>query len=425
MPGRSRVLLRQFAGLAGSLLISRVVAGASLIGFAALTGPEPFAPFGAYLAAVTIMSVVVSGRYEQAIMFIKGDRDATAVSWLALGIALAVTGATTIVAVVWLLFALPLPAALADSWLLLLTAPASLAVRAISQVALNLATRDGNFSVLGSANLVQALVQACVQFALLWAGLTPVLCLAAAEVAGMLAAGALVLSTSPSVRSILAARPTVVELRAISIHWRMMPCWNMPTSLLSVAALSAPALLLPFLYPAGIAGQLLLGIRLMEMPTNVFASAVTPLLQKQVAGSTDKGRAIWSALNLLGALSFAGFALAAAVALAGAGLFEGTRWAVAIAAVPWLTPYFAGLAMSGPLVALVPGLRAEQQAVWCHAAFLAMTLAVVAAAVSGLAGAGMAWQTLLAAFGATMLVRAALFAFMLVTRAKHDDPEIA
>ncbi len=417
MPGRRGAMLRQLAGLAGGLLLSRVVAGATLIGFAALTGPEPFAAFGAYLAAVSIVSVVVSGRYEQALMFIRADREASAASWLAIAIALSVVGGMMIAAVGWILSRMPLPAVLAQSWLLLLIAPLSLAVRAFTQVALNLGTRDGNFTVIGRANLVQALLQACAQFGLLWGGLEPVLCLAMAEVLGLLGAGVLVVATSPAVRNILVTRPSMLELREVAASWRMMPCWNMPTSLLSVAASSAPALLLPVLYPAAIAGQLLIGIRLMEMPTNVFASAVTPLLQKQLASSEDKVGSIRGGLVLLVAMASAGFALAAVVAVAGASLFEGTRWSVAIAAVPWLAPYFAGLAISGPLVALVPGLRAERQAVLYHAAFLALTLAVAA-----LGGMGVTWQTLLAAFGATMVVRAALFAFLLVERAVKGDP---
>jgi O-antigen/teichoic acid export membrane protein len=413
MPGRHSALLRQLAGLAGSLLLSRVVAGVTLIGFAALTGPEPFAAFGAYLAVVTIMSVVASGRYEQALMFISSDREASAVSWLAIGIAMAVVGAIATASTAWLLFRMPVPAALAENWLLLLIAPVSLAVRAFSQVALNLATRQGNFTILGRANLVQALLQACAQFGLLWAGLEPVLCLATAETVGLLGAGALVASTSSPVRRILAARPSIVDLRTAAASWKMMPCWNMPTSLLSVAASSAPALLLPMLYSAAIAGQLLIGIRLMEMPTNVFASAVTPLLQKQLASRSDKENSIWSALKLLAALAFPGFTLAAIVAISSAALFVGTQWSVAIEAVPWLAPYFAGLAVSGPLVALVPGLRAEQRAVLYHAAFLTLTLAVAA-----LGGIGVAWQTLLAAFGATMMARAALFGLLLVRSAR-------
>jgi O-antigen/teichoic acid export membrane protein len=408
----STPLLRPLFDLTFSLLLSRILSGGALVLFAALAGPEPFAPFGIYLALVTILWVVVCGRYEQAIVFASDTQESLALAWLAAGIGAIVVTFGIGVAIVWVVWGLPLPIALAGNTAVLTAVPASLTVRAASSIALNWATREGEFKTLGRANWVQALVQAGLQLWLLKGGFEPVVCLVMADIAGFLGAVIAIAAMMPSARSALIHRPAIVDIRASAARWRMMPIWNLPTSLLSVAALSAPALVIALHYPSAIAGQLVLGIRLLEVPTNVFTSAATPILQKHLSASTEKSTFILRALGLLGAVSLISIALAEVFSMATANLWDETRWSVAIAAVPWLAPYFAGLAVSGPVVALVGGLRAEREAAWRHAVFLGLTMVVVA-----LAETGISWQVLMAAFGGTMLFRVALFSRLLTQRA--------
>lgn len=410
-----REVSRALANLVGGFLSSRLVSIGGLIVFSYFSGPEPFAAFGVYVAAATVLWIVVGGRYDQAIVFAADDAEADALAALSLLIGLVMVAVTALGVVVLAAAAIPLPASLDQSAALLLL-PLSLAFRLTSRIALNRATREGAFVAFARAMQGQAVTQAATQVGLLALGVEPVLCLAAADALGHAAATLFVRPWfGPRARRAWSAP----QMAAAAARWRQMPAWNLPTSLMSVLALTLPAFVLPLGYPPAVAGQIVFAMRLLELPSNIVRSAASPVMQKALKDAGDPARVVARSLASLivaAAAVFCGIAVAGLVAHP---LFAATRWELAAEAAAWLAPFYVGLTVSAPLIGLVTGFRSERSALPVHAAFLA---AMATACLAIVAGAD--WRLVLAGFGGAMLVRALAFAVLLrrQARAKTSDP---
>jgi hypothetical protein len=393
--------------LARGFVLSRAASVAGLLAFSVFSGPEPFASFGVYLAVATVLWVVVCGRFEQAIVFASNGEEAAALSVLAALIGLATTSIIAIATTVLVLGLVPLTGSLEATPALLLL-PLSVAFRASSRIITNRATRDGAFISFAIAMQSQAFAQATVQLGLLWLGLNSLTCLIAADAAGYAAATLGAVRSSPRTVKNFTERPALSALLAAARRWQQMPAWNMPTALLSVGALSLPAVLLPIGYPASIAGQIAFTMRLFELPSNLITSICTPVLQKQLKDADHPAVVVYrsvAGLTLLGTVLFGGTAL---IAVALSGLLSHTRWSLLASAAASLAPFYAGLTLSGPLIDLVPGFRAERRAFPVHVLFL-----LAMASASALILWRVDWRVVLLAFGIAMACRGGLFAWLL------------
>ncbi len=119
-----------------------------------LYSPEDFGLVALYLSIFSIMSVVSTAKYEQAIMLPKSNRDAITIVWLVLGVTFVVASITLITTI---LFNRPLAnmtgnPALAP-WLYFL--PLSLLLHGIHQSATFYANRNKHFGLIARATIWQ------------------------------------------------------------------------------------------------------------------------------------------------------------------------------------------------------------------------------------------------------------------------------
>lgn len=390
-------------GLITSLVLSRALSICSLFIFSSVTGPEPFAPYGAYMAIVTILWVGVSGCYEQAIM-VASPLEAPRLAWLAALIAAAVVLATFGICAALTVVRAPIPGGLAEIPFVMICIPIALSLRAANRLVVIFATREGEFQAIAQSNWLQAAVQGSAQLSLLMTNVSYISCLVIADIAGLLVVTLLIAKRSVAIRSTLTVRPTAKELASVAMEWRVMPQWRLPMSFISVIAVSLPSLTIPLIYPAALAGQLIFAMRVLELPSNLITGATTPLLQRQLALADNSQwlprRAAWI---LVGSTCLI-FSAVGALAISLEPLFEGTRWQESIQAAPWVIPYFIGLTISAPLVGTVIGHSVERISTIYQALFLILSLFSVA-----LMSIGFDWELSLLTFGLSMIIRALLF----------------
>ncbi|MGE0516311.1 MAG: hypothetical protein AB7E81_03515 [Hyphomicrobiaceae bacterium] len=412
-----RTLLRPFTQLTASLLGSRFISVAALSIFSAICGPEPFATFGIYFAVISVGGVLACGRYEHAIIFAETPREALHLAWLA---AIIACGIAAVAFLIWNLLAavnsVGVSPAVQQAVALVPAMSLSIAARALLRILSNLGAREANYNALAYANWTQAISQGGLQLGLLVVGVNPIVCLIVADIGGVIASTAVLAAARRQALRLAGEVPTLGELSLLARNWLAMPIWDLPTSLLSVVALSCPALMLPIVYSANLAGQLILAMRILEMSSNILTGASTPLIQREFAYSSDKPQILRSSMLVLTLGSTTVYSLGALATILGSGVLVGTRWAAILAAIPYLAAYFAALTVSGPLVSLVAGLRAQRKAVPLHATFLGLN-----ALVASLMAIGLEWRLALAALSASMVARAIMFSVLLLRLANATE----
>lgn len=401
--------LTTLAKLGLSLALSRILSIGSLLIFSMLSGPEPFAAFGLYMGIVTILWVIVSGCYEQAILVAPSTREAHLLARLSVMIATVVCGIILIAGVIAIVTRLPLPAALSQFPVVIMILPFALALRFAHRLVLLFATRQGHFTPLAHGNWIQAGVQATLLLGLVMGGISPLTSLVVADMAGLFAATVFMIHTSCNWRAFWHNPFSLQELKQAAQTWHVMPLWRLPMSLISVIALNIPTIMVSLMYPATIAGQLVFALRILETPSNIVTGAVSPMLQRHMAITDNPRQFAIRAVALLSLFAVIAFGILGILAWIAQPWFNETRWALSVESVPWLALYFAGLTISAPLVGTVIGLHVEKRAAIFQGIFLLVTLLA-----STLMIVQFSWQIVLAAYGFAMLTRACLFSGLLI-----------
>jgi hypothetical protein len=394
--------------LAISLVISRSLSTGALLIFSYFVGPEPFAPYGVYIAIVTILWVGIFGCYEQA-LFVCRDEEIAPLARLCSAVATLVLIAVSLISIGITMVRPGFLDTMQGLPLVVIAIPFALAARASHRLVCNLATRAGHFSLLVRSNWMQAAVQGSVLLALLAGGLPAIACLVAADVVGLAAVTSLMLVKLPKFRSMLLARLPISMLMSCARSWVVMPSWRLAMSLTSVTALSLPTLTVPLFFPAALAGQIVFAMRMLELPSNVVTGAVTPILQNHL--SSEK-RSISFAMRVviaLTVLTVVTFGMIAMLMVLFAPVFQGGRWATGAEAVAPLTIYFIGLTISAPLVGSVIGVAIERSAAAWQLIFLSLTAGAVV-----LMAAGLPLFWVLGAFGMACLLRALVSGVMFI-----------
>lgn len=386
--------------LSGSAICAK---GASLITlalFAALFGPEPFAHYALYLSVVTLLWVVVCGRYDTAIAAARDTGEALALVRLCRAVGMATIG---IVAAV----AFPLAIGAGGIATALVTLPFGLAARMALRIESQLAVRTGDHGAIAGGMLAATAVQPPVILAAWLLGASPLAALAAGDVIGHAAAALLVhhrRTPLPRVRGL----STLLET---ATRWRTTFVYGLPSALASVGFAASPGLFLPLALEAATAGQLVIALRIVDAAVQLIGAVATPLMQHRLQADADARVAAPLTATLAGAAAvlLVGCALAAWLL---SPLLAGTRWSIMLAFVPWLAAYGVGLAVAGPLVDLAPFWRLERASFPVNAAMLA---AVALPAWLAFDGAGA--QAACIALGAVSLLRAGLIAGLVLRAA--------
>ncbi|RDJ20694.1 hypothetical protein DWF00_05350 [Bosea caraganae] len=229
----------------------------------------------------------------------------------------------------------------------------SLASRAVIRLLVAEATAEGDFATVGNINIVQALVQPGMMILLIWPLGATSLALFAADAFGHAVSACYLIWRRRHALIRLVNPPywSRRELRASAARWRTAPRILLPSALLSFGFMAAPLLALPLAGDPILAAHVALAMRLLEMPTQMFATVSVPLVMNTLRGQAGPDRQqatriITLRLIVVAAALFAGIGLFAVAADA---VLDGTQWQGIGPVVAALALFYGGSALVMPL----------------------------------------------------------------------------
>lgn len=390
---------RATLALALRLVAARGFSVVTLVVAAFVLDVRAFATFGLYVSLVSLAWVASFGRYENAIVAARHGPQVGDVVRLCAAI-----GSAT-----WLAAAGVALAAGALGWVpgrLAATFMAALAFRMALRIASSAATRAGDLTGLGRVIILQAAIQAATLVAATVARADGALCLALADATGY-AGGAIYLLRR---HAALLAPALVVgwsprRLAATARRWRALPLLNLPGSLVALAFVLAPLVVMPAFADPVTAGAVALAYRLFDVPTQIVAATLTPVLMGRFgpSGTTlSRGGVAALGVGIAGLYALGAAALAAAIPWLGT-----TGFAHLAPVILPVAAFQAGAALAAPLA----------EAASLHRDQLRLALINLAglggAALAALAGFWSGAPAALAVFAAASLLRGCATGFEL------------
>jgi hypothetical protein len=307
------------ARLALRLIGARAMSVVTLVVAAWFVDIEAFAEFGVYQSAATLVWIAIFLRYDTAIVAAPTARESAAAVRLCIAIGTVLWAAAS-------LSALGLSAFDILRSQLLLFFPLAILMRAVLRLVFAITTREGDFTGIGRASLVQSLVQPTLLIILVMMPLRDdALCFVIADVVGH-ASGAAYLGWRQ--RQHLSALATGWSRQALAIvawKWRALPLYNLPGAFLSLAFVMSPLLITPMVASAVMAGHVALAYRIFDVPTQIITASSTPIFLHRMRPVAGKANALFGRQMMLGLVILIGAAYAFA-----AGLIVGLD--------PWLDP---------------------------------------------------------------------------------------
>lgn len=319
-----------------------------------LYSPEEFGRFALYMAVASIASVLVTGRYELAILLPRRDKDALHIAALAMGLSAVFSAMLLLVA---LFFAQPIAALLGDAALApwLYWVPASTLLLGLYQSLNYWSNRKAQYKRLAISRTVQSSSAALAQLGSGYAG-SGAVGLVEGQITGQ------VLATSVLARLIWREDHGLIRalcpLRGLALARKYI---NFPKYLVVAHSLNTtsgqmPLLLLSALFNTAAAGFFTLTQRVMALPISLVANALGDVFRQEASQAyIQHGQCktiyekTFKRLLLISVLPFAAFFFMAPALFA---WVFGEQWRVAGEYAQILTPKFFADFVAGPLSAM-------------------------------------------------------------------------
>lgn len=215
--------------------------------------PVEFGIYGAAMAVASVASVLMTGRYETAIVVPKSDNEAVALAWSAATIA-------SMLAAIGLICALVISST--ASWVSPNVAVAAVCVAymsALSQVAINAAVRFGSFRSLALGRIMSAFAQAALGIVAGMIGLGAAGLLAAFAIGYALIILIIAFSISRAHLSSIVVTPR--DVYSVARAYRKYPLINVPSEISNALASQLPTLFFTAAYGPATTGFLTMFFR--------------------------------------------------------------------------------------------------------------------------------------------------------------------
>lgn len=325
---------------------ARLISVWGLIIAAALCPPFVFAAFAVFSAIVNFVSTAALLRLE-AVFFHNRDRHRLGLAFrLACVVGVGFLGLSAVI-----LAGLALSGWVAPAVALIFLI--SLAARSVLRLLRAEATAEGDFRAIGNSNVVQALVQPAIMLLLIGLVGPKALALFLADALGHALAAAYLLRRRLHAVSALVAPPlwSWCGLTQAAWRWRDAPRAMLPAALLAYGFAIAPVLALPYAANTVLAAHVALSMRLLDMPTQMFGTVSVPIVLNRLRFYVGPRRRLWARLMALALIAAAAvlFGAIAFVLALGDPLLADTHWAGIGTTIALMAPFYAGLAVLGPL----------------------------------------------------------------------------
>ena len=387
---------------------------------ARLFTPDDFGLLALYMSIFSILSVIATAKYEQAIMLPKNDRDAIALAWLTGAITLFVSVGSLVIVVV---FNTPLAALSGNPhiapWLLLL--PVSLMLHGIHQSATYYANRNKHFGLMASATVVQYTALNTVRVAAGWLK-TAWNGLITGQLVSQLVAALVMLAGERKAILLKSNRPSVKEMRSQALIYSGYPRFNMPLNFTNNLSGSLPIFMLTWGFSPAMAGLYAFGFNFVFRPISLFSQSAMQVLSQKIIADHHSAKPVYPTLKRLITrllmLMSAPMLLLAVFAPAIFGLIFSEDYRMAGYMIQVLSPYLLMVFITSP-VSFIPELYFRQKkAMVIDMIYLVLRAAALA---SGIAAGSIMLAMTLFAIVSTLVVGYNLFWYLSMARSQ-DKP---
>jgi len=244
-------------------------------------GPESFGVLALYVALISVLGVIASGRYEQAIMLPKDEHDALVLCQVAIMISLTLAGAVLIVVIcAGQTIAVLIGNPAIYPWLYFL--PVSIVAAGIIQTFTVWHNRKMKFKTTATVRVIQSTSQSLSQLLL---GLFTLLGLIMGQIIGAISAS-LALLTKINKKDRLALQ-TISNTKCIRLmrEYSRFPKYGAFGAVSNALATQMPIFIITGLFEASITGYFSLTFRVLTIPASLLSTALSQVFYQKVAAS--------------------------------------------------------------------------------------------------------------------------------------------
>jgi|APMI01.1.fsa_nt_gi O-antigen/teichoic acid export membrane protein len=373
------------------LLLVGGTAAAQVIWFAAtplltrLYTAADFSVFGAFVALMSMLSIIACFGYDNAIVVPERDEDGASVLVLSLLLAACVAAATALglVATNWI------PPVVAERLLgdlapfMWALAPIVLLAGAFSALQF-WASRSKQFARVARVRVAQAAAGVGTQMGAGLAGVSPLGLIAGQGVNFLLGAGLLGGRALGELR-ITAASVRLGSLRTVAWRYRNFALMTTPALLANSAAVQVPVLVVAGAGRTAEAGFLFLAMRVMQAPLATIGAAVSQVYYTEAPQAWRDGRLPQLTHNVLRRLAQVGLGPLLFAGIVGQPAFAivfGQGWGRAGEIVAWMIPWLALQFLASPISMLLYALERQRTDLWLQLFGMAVRIGPVLAAAT-------------------------------------------
>ncbi|MBC2382860.1 oligosaccharide flippase family protein [Pseudomonas sp. WS 5106] len=246
-----------------------------------LYSPSEFGVFAVYLAIVSVLAILATGRYELAIMVPKKDRDAAALVIVAFSLSVLVSLAILVVILIFNeQIARILKIVEYRRWLYWI--PLSVVLTAGYQSLNYWSNRRGYYRRMSSTRMAQSAGMSAVHVGAGYAG-RGMLGLIVGAVVGQLVAFCLLLWSVRGIDQSSFKKLSGAKLLSVSRRYIDFPKFLVIAHSLNIASFQSPVMLLGSIFGAGAAGYFMLTQRVIGAPMSIVAGAIGDVFRQQAS----------------------------------------------------------------------------------------------------------------------------------------------
>lgn len=249
--------------------------------------PDEFGLFALYVGVVSTVSIVASGRYEQAIILEQSDKNAASIVMLSILVSIV----TSFLAFLIILFfggdiAVLLNNLDIEKWLFLV--PISMFITGVNQTLSCWLNRNKKYSDLSNSRIVQNTSMVAVQVMGGWRG---GLFLLLGDLLGKIFCLSYLLAQAKTSNLCSSPAKNVSRMKLMASKYIKYPTFDVGSSFFNVASFQTQNILFPIIYGYSSAGFYFLVTRILQTPLAIVSSSLTEVYKQKLSDpNTDNAK---------------------------------------------------------------------------------------------------------------------------------------
>lgn len=367
---------RHVSVLAGGTALSQVIVVVASPALTRIYIPADFGLLAVYSSVLSIIGVVSTLRYEEAIPLPEDDREAASVLILGAGLLISITAVSAAGLAMWgdrLAVLVKTPALGRYLWVI----PVGVCLSGLYNLVNYWAIRKRAFSDIARTKLTQSAASVSVQLAGVVVGAVALLL---GQVASQgVGTGSLVKRTiMPQLGLFKAVRWR--DLMRSADRWRRFPLYSTWSGLLNATGTQLPLLLFAALFSSSAAGIYLLAERVLRMPMNMLGQAIGNVFFSHAAKARHQSELAPLVASIHAKLAAIGMPAALLVLLSGPEVFSfvfGQEWREAGVFAQWMAPWIYLVFITSPLSNLFSVMELQAQGMFFQALLFSVRVATI------------------------------------------------